>query len=512
MKMNRYLILLALLLMGWGCGTSKKTADLRDDGLITFNFVQLNDVYEIAPLGGGAYGGMARVAYLTDSIRLQNPNTFLFLAGDFLSPSLLGTLEYEGTRIKGRQMIEVMNAMDFDLVTFGNHEFDLSRQELQQRLDKSRFKWLSSNVNLREGDSLKPFSIKGADGKYREIPRYLVLTISDTDGTEAKIGFYGSTLNENPVPYVDYGDVLQEARNAYQTIRDSSDVLIGLTHLTIDQDKELAGICPETSLIMGGHEHNNMLHQIGNTLIAKADANARTVYLHRITHNVKTHRTTVVSTLVTVDEKLQQQPEVKQVVEKWEKVLNRQIETFMTNPNQVIYMANPPLDGTDAINRSAQTELGDIITSAMIAGFDEKPQAALVNSGSFRLDDMLEGPVTPIDVMRVLPFAGQVQKVDITGELLLKVLDYGLARRGSGAYLQRKEIKRTASGKWMIGNKEITGSGQYYTIAISDFLLKGYDIPFLTADNPGILRVYDPSKSEPSRDIRIAVINYLKNL
>ena len=58
---------------------------VKDDGAITFKFVQINDVYEIAPLGGGKYGGMARVAHVVDSIKTKEPNTFLF-GRRFLNP------------------------------------------------------------------------------------------------------------------------------------------------------------------------------------------------------------------------------------------------------------------------------------------------------------------------------------------------------------------------------------------------------------------------------------------
>ncbi|HCK04800.1 MAG TPA: bifunctional metallophosphatase/5'-nucleotidase, partial [Flavobacteriaceae bacterium] len=64
--------------------------------------------------------------HVVDSLKAINPNTYLFMSGDFLNPSLLGNLKHEGERIKGRQMIEVMNAMNFTMATFGNHEFDLS--------------------------------------------------------------------------------------------------------------------------------------------------------------------------------------------------------------------------------------------------------------------------------------------------------------------------------------------------------------------------------------------------
>jgi len=496
----------------WGCRAGKQPVELKNDHLIAFNFVQLNDVYEIAPLGGGAYGGMARVAYLADSLKKANPNTFLVLAGDFLNPSLLATLKYQGERIKGRQMVEVMNAMDFDLVTFGNHEFDLSQGELQQRLNESRFPWMSSNVSLLEGDSLRPFEVPGPDGRPEEIPRELIRTIRDADGTVARIGFYGSTLKENPVAYVDYGDVLGDALASYNRIKPDSDIIIGFTHLSIAQDKELAAMCPETALIMGGHEHNNMKHRVGSTVIAKADANARTVYLHQLLYNKLTDSVELRSTLIPIDDKLPEKPEVAAVVDKWEVILEQEVGKVIPEPRRVIYTANPPLDGTDTSNRSQQTNLGALITAAMIEGFQQKPQAAIVNSGSFRLDDTLEGAVTGVDIMRVLPFGGYVVRVDVTGELLIRILEYGESSKGSGAYLHRGAISRSSDGKWRIEDKEIKTGQHYYTIAMSDFLLKGYDIPFLTADNPGILRVYKTAGDEPAADIRKAVIHYLKSL
>jgi len=121
-------------------------------------FVQLNDVYEIAPLGGGLYGGMARVAHIVDSLKAINPNTYLFMSGDFLNPSLLGNLKYEGERIKGRQMIEVMNAMNFTMATFGNHEFDLSYVDFQKRLDESSFDWVNTNCYHNTENGIIPFS------------------------------------------------------------------------------------------------------------------------------------------------------------------------------------------------------------------------------------------------------------------------------------------------------------------------------------------------------------------
>ena len=130
---NQLFFLLFIMIAFFSC------KDNTADNEIIFKFIQVNDVYEIAPLGGGEFGGMARVAHVSDSIKKESPNTFLLMAGDFLNPSLLGTIKIDSERISGKQMIEVMNAMNFDLVTFGNHEFDLKEDELQ--MVTGRFVW-----------------------------------------------------------------------------------------------------------------------------------------------------------------------------------------------------------------------------------------------------------------------------------------------------------------------------------------------------------------------------------
>ena len=109
-------------------------------------FVQLNDVYEIAPLEGGKYGGLARVKTVIDGLKAKNPYTYVILSGDFISPSALGTSTYEDKRINGRQMVDVMNAIGVNYVTFGNHEFDYKQDVLQERINESKFLWFCSNV------------------------------------------------------------------------------------------------------------------------------------------------------------------------------------------------------------------------------------------------------------------------------------------------------------------------------------------------------------------------------
>ena len=67
----------------------------------------INDVYELEPIEGGAYGGMARVATLFDRLRRAGP-LLTTLGGDFLSPSAIGTARVDGEPLRGRQMVDVL--------------------------------------------------------------------------------------------------------------------------------------------------------------------------------------------------------------------------------------------------------------------------------------------------------------------------------------------------------------------------------------------------------------------
>ncbi len=509
--MKRLILLIAVIVLAGCRGTKEVIPEVKNDGIINFKLIQLNDVYEIAPLSGGKYGGMARVAHVADSIRKVEPNTYMFMAGDFLNPSLLGTIKHEGERIMGKQMIDVMNAMDFELVTFGNHEFDVGEEALQKRLNESNFYWTSANVFQNTEDGPRSFHfVRESDTIF--VPETYTLSLMDKDSTAIDVGFFSVCLPSNKVDFVHYGDIFLEARSAYVNLdMKRSDVIIGLTHLTIDQDKEIARRLPKVSLIMGGHEHNNMLVPTNNAIIAKADANAKTIYIHTLTYDTKTENLVIDSHLMPIDEKIASKPEVKAVVDKWNAILDKNLKKVVANPYEQIYYARVPLDGTDSASRGIQTNLGGIITQAMAAAFDNTVDGALVNGGSIRIDDMLAGEVTSMDIFRVLPFGGGSLKVELKGSLLKEVLDFGRSKRGAGAYLQRFNFEQNSEGAWT-NNGEVLDPDKVYTVAFSDYLLRGRDIPFLNPDHEGVIKIYRPTEEEKAFDIRKSVILYLKSI
>jgi 5'-nucleotidase / UDP-sugar diphosphatase len=500
MKSFKFLVSLSIILLLSACKTNSHKVNVT--------LLQLNDVYEISALEGGKVGGMARVKTIYDALLKENPNTYIFMAGDFLNPSLLGTLKYQGERIRGRQMVEVMNALPVKLATFGNHEFDLKYPDLQKRLNESTFDWVSANAKHNTNGGLALF-YKEKNGIKKAIPETYILDVN----RNFKIGFLSVTINSNKKDYVNYEDRYQAAKRVYPTLKKNVDIVIGFTHIKKEMDRALLKLFPDIPLIMGGHEHTNMYLTEGNSHIAKADANAKSVYVHRLQFDAKTKKTTVKSTLVYLDSTVAQEANILKIVNKWQAVQDAKIKNVIKNPEAVVYFAKTPLDGRDTPIRSVQTNLGKIIAQSMFTAAKKPVDCAFVNSGSIRIDDTLEGAITGIDIFRVLPFGGAMYEVDIKGKLLRDVLDFGQKAAGTGAYLQRYNADYK-NGKWLV-NGQLLKANKTYHIALSDYLMKGLDIPMLKPDNPLVLKVYKPVESDTTDirvDIRKTVIVFLKSI
>ena len=456
--------------------------------VVEIDILQINDVYEIGPVEGGKSGGLARVATIRKRLLAENPNTFTVLAGDFLSPSALGTAKVDGKALAGQQMVAVLNALGLDLATFGNHEFDLKEDQLLARLSESRFRWTSANATRASG------------GPFPGVTPNVVLTAGGV-----RIGVVGVVLASNPQPFVTYADPIDSFRQQVESLRGQTDVLIGLTHLDFPEDQTLAENVPEVDLILGGHEHENSRAYRGAdfTPILKADANVRTVYVHHLTYDTARRSLTVDSDLVIVTDEIPEDPEVAAVVKAWEDQGFAGFRQQGFEPTEQVAVTTVALDGREASVRNRATGLTDLIARAFLAEA-QGSELAVYNGGSIRIDDVIPaGAVTQYDVIRILPFGGKVQTADIKGSLLARALDQGLANKGSGGFLQTANVGGS-TGSWTVGGKPLDPD-RTYRIAISDFLATGKEkgLDFL---KPGA----DLTIVKDNRDQRMAVIDQLR--
>ena len=471
----------------------------------TITFLHINDVYEIEPLDNGKSGGLARVAYLNKALKKENPKgTYFVLAGDFLSPSVIGTLRYEGERIKGRQMVDVLNAAGLDVATFGNHEFDYDSEvpaTLTQRVEESKFRWVIANMQLRQGNKTVSFSKDGAN-----FPTSLVL-----DNGKVHVGIFGICI---PVDkdYVQVTDPFDAARREYEDLKNRCDAVVALTHLNVADDRRMAEQIPGLTLIMGGHDHDHMQLKVGNVAIAKADANAKTVYIHRLHFDRKNRLVNLESELRTIDETILEDPATAAVVTKWQTIADESFRQQGFDPNEVVYTTPEPWDGRDAIVRREHGTLTTLIAESMFQAFPGS-DLAVFNGGSLRLDDRLEGPISQYDVVRMMPFGGGIRQATITGDLLHKVLEAGRLSRGKGGFLHHANARYDDGTRtWYIAEQPLDKS-RPYRVVLPDFLLTGqeFGMSFLIPANSGIIPpIVTPAPDDPRSDVRKVFIEFLK--
>jgi len=459
---------------------------------VTVTLVHLNDVYEILPVEGGKAGGLARVATVVRKLKAANPAVLTTLAGDYLSPSALGTAKVDGQPLAGRQMVAVLNAAGVDWATFGNHEFDVSEAAFRAHLAGAKFRLVSTNVTDAGG---QPFA---------GVPTSAIVPVA-AGGRTLRIGLIGVTVDATKKDWVAYRDAIAAAKAEVEKLRGRTDAIVALTHLSLAQDTEFVTAVPGIDVVLGGHEHENWLMFRGPRFvpIVKADANVRSLAIVSLTFGAPGTRPVVATRLQVIDDTIAADPAVDAVARQW---TERGFAAFRREgfaPEAVVATATEPLDGRESTVRNRAGRLTDVIVAALAreAGASD---VALFNAGSVRIDDVVPpGPVTEYDVIRVLPFGGKVVTATFDGALLARVLDAGENNEGMGGYLHARGARRE-NGAWLVQGKPIDPAARY-AVVLTDFLLTGGEtnLGFLTRANPQVGDVRE------LRDIRRVVIEEL---
>ena len=82
------------------CMLPRQAADAESPAVITI--LHFNDVYEIEPIEAGHFGGLSRVTTVLQQLKRTHAPVLSVLAGDYLSPSAIGTAVVDGQPLGGR--------------------------------------------------------------------------------------------------------------------------------------------------------------------------------------------------------------------------------------------------------------------------------------------------------------------------------------------------------------------------------------------------------------------------
>ena len=204
--------------------------------------VHTNDTHShFDPLRDGRGGIIERAAFV-DSVRAAEgaDKVLLLHAGDFNQ----GTSYY--TQLHGRLEVEMINAMGYDAITLGNHEFDDGIEDLASRVKDIKCPVICANLDLSSfglGEYVKPYCIVRKAGKKIGII-----------GLEADISTCVAKTISSRIPQLDAVEVTNKWAE-YLRGTENCDMVILLSHQGYQEDHENASRIKGVDLVVGGHSH-----------------------------------------------------------------------------------------------------------------------------------------------------------------------------------------------------------------------------------------------------------------
>ena len=322
---------------------------------------------------------------------------------------------------KGLAAVEMMNAAGYDYVTLGNHEFDFGYAQLMENLAKAEFTAISANVLLDGGVSILPgYAVAETESGLK-----IAFVGLETPETSTKVN--PALIQE--IHFTAFNDLYDCAQAAIDAAREEADLVIGLWHLGVDAESAANGYRSVDTLakvegvdfVIDGHSHTVMTAGDNGEAIQStgtAFANIGVVVIDNETKAVED------SFLVSAAG-IEKDPEV---LAKAEAI----IADVDAKYGAAFATSEVDLNGAKAPgNRTEETNLGDLITDAMVwsvvkeGGLEQvEPNqvVGITNGGGIRAA-IAAGDVTMKDINTVLPFGNTVAVLYVTGAELLEALE-----------------------------------------------------------------------------------------
>ncbi len=381
----------------------------------------------------GAITGYASIAALKADYEAAGAEVVLVDAGDYIQGST-----YVSTS-QGATAVELMNAVGYDVVTFGNHEFDYGYENLVNIMGEAEFDYISANI-LYNGE-------QAFDGS----------TVYTTE-SGLKIGFFGLETPETAtkahpakiqgVTFLAEEEMYAAAQAEIDSMSDC-DLVIGLVHLGVDGESEpnrsydLWNNITGADFLIDGHSHTVMTAGDNGEPIQSTGTQFANIGVIEISSEGEISNYLVdLAAYTTTDETVAAAAQA--IIDEIEAVYG---EVFATTEVVLNGERDPGV-------RTQATNLGDLITDALVwyvtkdgvdtLGIAEENIVGVTNGGGIRAT-IEAGDITMNDINTVLPFGNTVAVVYVSGAVLLESLEASTysTPEAIGAYPQTSGIEFT---------------------------------------------------------------------
>jgi 5'-nucleotidase / UDP-sugar diphosphatase len=190
------------------------------------------------------FAGFARAAAKIKALRNQVENPLVFHIGD----AIVGTLYY--SLFKGEADAAVMNAVNFDAMVLGNHEFDDGNAQLKTFLNRLEFPIVTANMDFSQSEDLNPSQLT------RPIEPYLIKNINGQSVAIVGINTLKTLISSSPGKDLTFFDEVETAKLITAELEAKGiNKIIYLTHYGYNQEQAMALQVAGIDVILGGDSH-----------------------------------------------------------------------------------------------------------------------------------------------------------------------------------------------------------------------------------------------------------------
>jgi 2',3'-cyclic-nucleotide 2'-phosphodiesterase (5'-nucleotidase family) len=404
--------LLVISLVAMGCPLPSEVAEAtpaerKEQRSVILNILHTNDLHgRIEPYflleDGRVLGGMARIATVVNNIRQMEENVILVDAGDTIHGTGLSDL-YEG-----KSMISVMNAIGYDVMVAGNHDFHWRGAEVVlARSKEATFPIISANIIWRDKRTplLPPFVIIERGGLR---VGFLGLTTTGTPGT----------VGHGLVADLEFLSPLQTAQLYVPYLEREADIVVVLSHLERAIEDRIAKEVPGIDVIVHGHFHTLRPRVVNDTLIVAVGCWGFLLGHLRLAVDVDTGEIVdYEKRLIPITTDIKENPEITSLIQSYRRPIANYLDEV------VGYTATDLIWGGwgDWVAARQPTNLGYLVADVMrnVGGAEIGLKAPW-----WIRDNIAAGPVRMSDIHNVLPFDWhKIIVARLKGEVIKAVLE-----------------------------------------------------------------------------------------
>jgi 2',3'-cyclic-nucleotide 2'-phosphodiesterase (5'-nucleotidase family) len=367
--------------------------------------------------------GLAKIATLVKAARAQAPDALLLDCGDTTEGTPFAYYFARKDTAKPNPEIAAFNAMHYDAMAVGNHEFNFGLDEMWKAKGESHFPWLAANIKQTYTSGvpyIRPYIVENVAGVRIGIVGFVTPGIPRWEIPEHYKGY-------------EFEPIVEAAKTVIPEVRKQVDLLVVIMHSGIDRNPdtgappshpdienaawELAEAEPGIDVIFFGHTHRELPEKTVNGVLlsqpknwgislARADVNMSRDEAGVWHVKAKHSQTIPVTPDVSAD------PEITKLMEPYQAEVLKYLDTPIATSAQA-------LSGEYA--RYQDEPLLDLIHKVQLAaGHADVSMATMFYPGV----QVPAGPVTVREAMAIYIYENMLYTVEMTGAQLKDALEH----------------------------------------------------------------------------------------